>query len=171
MRKGARESAPEREKSNLWGPKGATRCQNGDKMEANGHPECTSNRGFSRKVPKVVWTYYLLYILSIGTLRKDHFLTLRSKQNAGLFRMVPRMPPRSRKMAPTGSKNGESEFPRAFPRVPQGAPRHPKMHPKIIEHQHLSPGLLPRVPPGCLGWPTVPKCVHFLSSPELHYLT
>ena len=34
VRKGARESAPEREKTDPWGPKGAKRCQNGAKMEA-----------------------------------------------------------------------------------------------------------------------------------------
>ena len=33
VRKGARESAPEREKTDLWGPKGAKRCQNGAKLE------------------------------------------------------------------------------------------------------------------------------------------
>ena len=77
-------------------------------MEANRNPKCTQNRGFPRKVPKVVWTYYLLYILTIGTLRKPHFLTPRSKQNAGLCRVVLRVPPRSCKMALRGPKNGES---------------------------------------------------------------
>ena len=122
MRKGARESAPEREKTNLWGPKGATRCQNEAKMEANGTPKCIQNRGFPRKVPKVVWTYYLLYIVIVGTLRKPHFLTPRRKQNAGLFRMVPRLLPWSCKMTPTVPKNGESGVSRGSQgcqRVPQ----------------------------------------------------
>ena len=162
MRKGARESASEREKTDLWGAKGATRCQNGAKMEANGSFKCTQNRGFPRKVPKVVWTYYLLYILTIGTLRKPHFLTPWSKQNVGLFRMVPRMPPRSCKMTPTGPKNGENGISRGS----QGC--HwvpPKMLQKIVKNQHPSPGLPPRVLLGSLGEPTAPKMHPFLRFP------
>ena len=59
-------------------------------------------------MPKVIWTHYLQYILTTGTLRKPHFFTPRNNKNAGLFRVVPRMPPRGCKMAPTGPKNGES---------------------------------------------------------------
>ena len=79
---------------------------------------CPKSR-FRKKVPKVVWTHYLLYILTTGTLQKPHFLTPPSNQNAGLFRVVPRMPPRGCKMAPTGPKNGES----GVPRDPQGCQR------------------------------------------------
>ena len=102
-------------------------------MEPKRSPTYTQNRGFSRKVPKVVWTYYLLYILYIGTLRKPHFLTPRSKQNAGLFRMVPRMPPRSCKMTPTGPKNGESRLSRSSQGCQRVPPMPPKMLQKIIE--------------------------------------
>ena len=111
MRKGARESAPEREKTDLRGPKGAKRCPNGAKMEANGSPKCAQNRGFEKKVLKVVWTHYLLYILTTGTMQKPYFLTPPSNQNAGLFRVVSRMPPRGCKMAPTVPKNCESGVP------------------------------------------------------------
>ena len=40
VRKGARESAPEREKTDLWGAKGAERNPNGTKMEANWSKKC-----------------------------------------------------------------------------------------------------------------------------------
>ena len=134
-------------------------------MEANGGPKCTQNRGFLRKVPKVVWTHYLPYILTIGTLRKPHFLTPRSKQNAGLFRMVPRMPPRSCKMTPTGPKNGESGVSRGSQGCQRVPPMPSKMLRKIIENQHPSPGLPPRVLLGCLGEPTAPKMRPFLKFP------
>ena len=80
-------------------------------------------------MPKVVWTYYLLYILTTGTDPKPHFLTPRSKQNAGLFRMVPRMPPRSCKMTPTVPKNGESGVSRGS----QGCQRVHPMPPKMLQ--------------------------------------
>ena len=162
MRKGARESVPDRRKSDLWGPKGAERCQNGAKMEANGSLKCTQNRSFEKKVPKVVWTYYLLYILYIGTLRKPHFLRPRNKQNAGLFCIVPRMPPRSCKMTPTGPKNGESGLSRGSQGCQRVPPMPFKMLQKIIKNQHPSPGLPPRVLLGCLGEPTAPKMPPFL---------
>ena len=136
-------------------------------MEANGSPKCTQNGGFPRKVSKVVWTYYLRYILIIGTLRKPHFLTPRSKQNAGLFRMVPRMPPRSCKMTPTGPKNGESGVPQAAQRCQRMFPMLPKMLQKITENQFPSPGLPPRVLLGCLGEPTAPKMRPFLKLPRV----
>ena len=88
-------------------------------MEANWSPTCAQNRGFKKKVPKVSSTYYLLYIITIGTLRKPHFLAPRSSQNAGPHSVVARMPPRGCKMAPTGPKNGES----GVPRDPQGCQR------------------------------------------------
>ena len=59
------------------------------------------------------------YIITIDTLQKPHFLTPPRNQNAGLFRVVPRMPPRGCKIAPTGPKNGES----GVPRHPQGCQR------------------------------------------------
>ena len=118
VRKSARKSDPERERTDLWGPKGAKRCQNGAKLD----PKMCLKSRFRKKVPKVVWTHYLLYILTTGTLRKPHFLTPRSKQNVGLFRVVPRTPPRGCKVAPTGPKNDESGVPREHQgcqRVPQ----------------------------------------------------
>ena len=103
---------PKTQKTDLWGAKGAKRCQNGAKMEANGSPKCAQNRGFEKKVPKVVWTHYVIYIFTTGTLQKPYFFIPPSNANAGLFRGVPRMPPRGCKMAPTGPKNGESVLPR-----------------------------------------------------------
>ena len=38
VRKGVRASAPKRKKTDLWGPKGAKRWQNGAKMEASRGP-------------------------------------------------------------------------------------------------------------------------------------
>ena len=100
-------------------PKSATMdpkwTQNGSKWE----PKMCQKSKLCKKVPNVVWTHYLLYILTTGTLQKPHFLTPPSNQNAGLFRVVPRMPPRGCKMAPTGPKNGES----GVPRDPQGFQR------------------------------------------------
>ena len=93
---------------------------------------CLKSR-FRKKVPKVVWTHYLLYILTTGTLQKPHFFTPPSNQNASLFRVVPRMPPRGCKMAPTGPKNGDSGVPREHQgcqRVPQCLQNAPKNHRK-----------------------------------------
>ena len=89
--------------------------QNGSKWE----PKRCPNSRFRKKVPKVVWTHYLLYILTTGTLQKPYFFTPPSNKNAGLFRVVSRTPPRSCKMAPLGPKNGES----GLPRDPQGCQR------------------------------------------------
>ena len=61
VRKGARESGPEREKTNLWGPKCAKRCQNGAKMEANGSPKCAENGGFTKKCRK--WFGSIIYYI------------------------------------------------------------------------------------------------------------
>ena len=44
---------------------------------------------------------------------KPDFFTPRSDQNARLFRVVPRMPPRGCEMTPPGPQNGESGVPRA----------------------------------------------------------
>ena len=78
--------------------------QNEGKLEPKMYP----NSRFRKKVPKVVWTNYLLYILTTGTLQKPHFLTPQSNTNAGLFRVVPRMPPRGCKITSTGPKNDEN---------------------------------------------------------------
>ena len=58
----------------------------------------------------------------------------------------------------------EWAFP-GFQRVPKGVPMPPKMLQKIIENQHPSPGLPPRVLWGCLGEPTAPKMRPFLKFP------
>ena len=107
------------------GALGAQGCQKVPKWNQNGtklEPKICFKSRFRKKMPKVVWTNDLLYMLTTGTLRKLHFLTPRSKQNAGLFRVVPRIPPRSCKVAPMGPKNDESGVPREHQgcqRVPQ----------------------------------------------------
>ena len=112
----AQRCARERPRTRKSGPLGAQGCQKEPKWSQNGRklePKMCLKSRFRKKAPKVVWTHYLLYIITIGTL---HFLTPPRNQNAGLFRVVPRMPPRGCKMAPTGPKNGES----GVPRDPQG---------------------------------------------------
>ena len=161
VRKGARKSDPERERTDLWGPKGAKRCQNGAKLE----PKMCLKSRFQKKVPKVVWTHYLLYILTTGTLQKPHFLTPRSKQNAGLFHVVPRILPGLQSGA-HGAEKGREWGPPGAPRVPKGPPMPPKMLPKIVENRHSSPGLPPRLLLGCLGYPNSPKIRPFSTFPR-----
>ena len=112
---GAQRCARERPKTRKSGPLGGPGCQKVPKWSQNGgksEPKMCPKSRFQKKVPKVIWTHYLLYILTTGTLRKPHFLTPRRNQNACIFRVVPRMPPRGCKMAPPGPKNGESGVPR-----------------------------------------------------------
>ena len=52
------------------------------------------------------------------------------------------------------------------PRVPKGPPMPPKMFQKIVENQHPSPGLPPRVLLGCLGYPNASKIRPFLTFPQ-----
>ena len=103
-------------------PLGGPGCEKVQKWSHNGatwEPKMCQKTRFRKKVRNVVWTYYLQYILTTGTLQKPHFLLPQSNQNAHLFRGVPRMPPRGCKMAFTGPKNGES----GVPRDPQGCQR------------------------------------------------
>ena len=55
--------------------------QNGGKWE----PKMCKKTRFRKKVRNVVWTYYLLYILTTGTLQKPHFFTPLSSKNEGFF--------------------------------------------------------------------------------------
>ena len=61
-----------------------------------------------------------------------------------------------------GAEKWREWGPPGSPRVPKGLPMPPKMLPKIVQNQHPSPGLPPRVLPGCLGYPTGPKIPPFL---------
>ena len=56
-----------------------------------------------------------------------------------------------------GAEKWREWGPPGSPRVPKGPPMPPKMVQKIIENQHLSPGLHPRVLLRCLGYPNAPK--------------
>ena len=99
--------------------------QNGGKIKSKRDPISR----FRKKVPNVSSTHYLLCITTIGTLQKPHFLAPRGSQNAGPHSVVPPIPPRGCKMAPTGPKNGESGVPREHQgcqRVPQCLQNAPK---------------------------------------------
>ena len=115
-----------------------------------------------KKVPNVVWTHYLLYILTTGTLQKPHFFTPLSNKNEGLFRMVPRTPPRSCKMVRTGPKNGESEV----PREPQGCQRLSQCLLNCSKKTSKISIPLQEGLQGCLGCPTDPKIRPFLTFPR-----
>ena len=90
-------------------------------------------------------------------LPKPYFLTPRSNQNASLFRVVPRMPPRGCKMPPPRPKNGETGVPRdpqgcqrgsqCLPKCSQNAPKNrPKISTLSRTASKGAPGV-PRVPP------------------------
>ena len=132
--------------------------QNGRKWA----PKMCKKTRFRKKVRNVVWTYYLQYILTTGTLRKPYFFTPLSNKNEGLFRMVPRTPPRSCKMAPTGSQNGES----GVPREPQGCQRLSQCLLNCSKKTSKISIPLQEGLQGCLGCPTAPKIPPFFTFPR-----
>ena len=115
-----------------------------------------------KKVRNVVWTYYLQYILTTGTLQKPHFLLPQSNQNAHLFRGVPRMLSRGCKMAFAGPKNGESEV----PREPQGCQRLSQCLLNCSKKTSKISIPLQEGLQGCLRCPTAPKIRPFLTFPR-----
>ena len=117
---------------------------------------------FRKKVRNVVWTYYLLYILTTGTLQKPHFFAPLSSKNEGFFRMVPRTPPRSCKMVPTGPKNGES----GVPREPQGCQRLSQCLLNCSKKTSKISIPLQEGLQGCLRCPTAPKIRPFFTFPR-----
>ena len=132
--------------------------QNGSKWE----PQMCQKTRFRKKVRNVVWTYYLQYILTTGTLQKPHFFTPLSYKNEGLFRRVPRTPPRSCKMPLTGPKNGES----GVLQDPQGCQRLSQCLLKCFKKTSKISIPLQKGLQGCLGCPTVPKIPPFLTFPR-----
>ena len=132
--------------------------QNGSKWE----PQMCQKTRFRKKVRNVVWTYYLQYILTTGTLRKPYFFTPLSNKNEGLFRMVPRTRPRSCKMVPTGPKNGES----GVPREPQGCQRLSQCLLNCSQKTSKISIPLQEGLQGCLRCPTAPKIRPFLTFPR-----
>ena len=66
-----------------------------------------------------------------------------------------------------GAEKWREWGPPGSPRLPKGLPMPPKMLQKINQNQHPSPGVPPRVLPGCLGYPTVPKRPPFFKFPRL----
>ena len=161
----AQKCARERPKTQKSGPLGAQGCQKMQKLSQHGNkwePKMCKKTRFRKKVRNVVWTYYLLYILTPGTLQKPHFFTPLSNKNEGLFRMVPRTPPRSCKMVPTGPKNGES----GVPRDPQGCQRVSQCLLKCSKKTSKISIPLQECLRGCLGCPTAPKIHPFLTFPR-----
>ena len=83
-------------------------------------------------MPTVVWTHYLLYILTTGTLGKPHFFTPRSKQNAWCLGYRPgaaKWRPWGRKMTRVGSP-GNTKGAKGAPNASQNAPQNrPKSAP------------------------------------------
>ena len=65
---------------------------------------------------------------------------------------------RGRKMARLGSPG----IPKGAKGAPNASQNAPKMLPKIVQKSAPSPGLPPRVLPGCLGYPPAPKILPFL---------
>ena len=65
-----------------------------------------------------------------------------------------------------GAEKWREWGPPGSPRLPKGFPMPPKILKKITQHQHPSPGVSPRVLPGCLGYPTAPKIPPFLMFPR-----
>ena len=75
-----------------------------------------------------------------------------------------RSPPRGVSDAAPGLQNGahvaekwREWVPPGSQRAPKGPPMPPKMLPKIVQNQHPSQGVSPRVLPGCLVYPTAPQ--------------
>ena len=132
------------------------------KWSQMGSPKCAQNQDFEKKVPKVVWTHYLLYILTTGTLQKPYFFIPPSNENAGLFRGVPRMPPRGCKMATPGPKNGES----GVPWDPQGCQRVSQCLLRCSKKTSKISIPLQECLQGCLGCPTAPKIPPFFTFPR-----
>ena len=167
MRKGARESAPERKKTDLWGAHGCQKVFHWTKMDPKWR------QMGAQKVPKIevmqksaecgldpLFTIYSHYRHP----PKPHFLTPRSNQNASLFCVVPRMPPRGCKMALPGPKNGET----GVPRDPQGCRRgsqcFPKCSQKSSQNQHPLQDCLQGCSRGALGTLPPPKYSYFCRS-------
>ena len=65
-----------------------------------------------------------------------------------------------------GAEKWREWGPPGSPRVPKGLPMPPKMLPKIVQKSAPSPGLPPRVLPGCLGYPPAPKIPPFFTFPR-----
>ena len=147
------------------GTLGAQGCQKVQKWTQNGskwEPKMYKKSRFRKKVRNVVWTYYLLYILTTGTFQKPHFFTSLSYKNEGLFRMVPRTLARCCKMAPTGPKNGES----GVPREPQGRQRLSQCLLNCSKKTSKISIPLQEGLQGCLGCPTASKIRPFLTFPR-----
>ena len=64
-----------------------------------------------------------------------------------------------------GAEKWREWGPPGTPRLPKGLPMPPKMLQKIIQNRHPSPGVPPRVLPGCLGYPAAPKIPPFCDVP------
>ena len=134
-------------------------------MEANGNPKCAQNRGFVKKCRK--WFGPIIYnIYSLPAPSEN--LTFDTSKQAKC-----RSFPHGASEAAPGLQNGADGAekwrewgPPGSPRVPKVPPMPPKMLQKIVENQHPSPGLPPRVLLGCLGYPNASKIRPFLTFPR-----
>jgi hypothetical protein len=93
------------------------------KRRQNGVKMCLKSR-FLQKVPKVVWTHYLLYILTTGTLQNLTFSHLQATKMQvfsawclGCRPGAAKWRPRGRKMARVGSPG--------IPKAAKGSPNAP----------------------------------------------
>ena len=140
-------------------------------MGANGSSKCTKKRSFAKKCRQ----WFGLIIYSIFSLSAPSqtllFHTSRPLKCTSAPRGASDAAPGLQNGAP-GAEKWREWSPSGSPRVPKGLPMPPEMLPKIVQNQHPSPGLPPRVLPGCLGYPAAPKIPPFLmfSRPALPHV-
>jgi len=153
VRKGARASAPKREKADLCGPKGAKRCQNGAKTEANWRPKCAQTRGFKKSAESGLDPLFTIYTHYRHPAKTSLFDTSKQPKCRSF--------PRGASDAAPGLQNGAHGAekwrewgPPGSPRLPKGLPMPPKMLQKNIQNQHSCSQ-------GASGTPPPPKYLHF----------
>ena len=108
------------------------------------------------KAKNVVWTHYLLYILTTGTLQNLIFWHFEATKMQVIFWHSSDAARGLQNAAPEAEKWRDWGLP-GSPRVPKGLPVPPKMLLKIVQKSAPSPGLPLRVLPRCLGYPPRPQ--------------
>ena len=140
-------------------------------MGANGSPKYAKHGSF----PKKCRQWFGLIIYSIFSLLAPSQTLLFDTSKRPKCTSVPRgasdAAPGLQNGAP-GAEKWHEWGPPGSPRVPKGLPMPPEMLPKIVQNQHPSPGLPPRVLPGCLGYPAASKIPPFcmFSRPALPHV-
>ena len=131
--------------------------QNGGKWE----PKMCPKSRFRKKVPKVVWTHYLLYILTTGTAKTSLFDTSK-QQKCRSF-------PRGASDAAPGLQNGAhgaEKWREWGPWDPQGCQRVSQCLLKCSKKTSKISIPLQECLQGCLGCPTAPKIPPFFTFPR-----